>query len=279
MERATHRGGHDQTRILPELSVRHGRAAIEFSKAAFGAVEEYRVGGTDEEEAVVAQLSVGSASFWVADESPPHQNFSPESLGGGTVRMLLIVEDPESAVARAIAAGAKEVYPVGEEHGWRLGRIEDPFGHHWEIGTPLVAWPPAHGRPSHRGPRPAEVQGSLTDEQLVGVLQRYLRILHGHPGADAMMREILTDDFETGFIGGHVWKGIDGLRDFLSRRAGFFDERHAIDALLDRDREDAELRARTRLHFFLRRWDPPSPPESGVHRHVLPHLASPPSRG
>ena len=249
MERATHRGGHDQTRILPELSVRHGRAAIEFSKAAFGAVEEYRVGGTDEEEAVVAQLSVGSASFWVADESPPHQNFSPESLGGGTVRMLLIVEDPESAVARAIAAGAKEVYPVGEEHGWRLGRIEDPFGRHWEIGTPLVAWPPAHGRPSHRGPRPAEVQGSL------------------------------TDDFETGFIGGHVWKGIDGLRDFLSRRAGFFDERHAIDALLDRDREDAELRARTRLHFFLRRWDPPSPPESGVHRHVLPHLASPPSRG
>jgi hypothetical protein len=195
----------------------------------------------------------------VADESPPHQNFSPESLGGGTVRLLLIVEDPESVVARAIAAGAKEVYPVGEEHGWRLGRIEDPFGHHWEIGRPLIAWPPAHGRPSHQSPRPPEVQGSLTDEQLVAVLQRYLTILQRHPGAEEMMREILTDDFETGFVGGHVWKGIDGLRDFLSQRAGFFDERHAIDALLDRDREGDELRARTRLHFFLRRWDPPSP--------------------
>jgi uncharacterized glyoxalase superfamily protein PhnB len=49
--------------------VRHGRAAVECYKAAFGAVE-YRIGGTGDEEAVVAQLSVGSASFWVADESP-----------------------------------------------------------------------------------------------------------------------------------------------------------------------------------------------------------------
>jgi len=133
----------EQTRIVPQLSVRRGRAAIEFYKAAFGAVEDYRVGGTDEDEDVVAQLSVGRASFWVSDESPPHGNFSPESVGGATVRMLLIVEDPESVVERAIAAGATEIYPVGEQHGWRLGRIADPFGHHWEVGKPLIAWPPA----------------------------------------------------------------------------------------------------------------------------------------
>jgi PhnB protein len=131
------------TAISPQLSVRRGLAALDFYKAAFGAVEDYRVGGTDENPAVVAQLSVGGASFWVADESPPHQNFSPESVGGGTVRMLLVVEDPDEAVRRAVAAGAREVYPVSEEHGWRLGRIEDPFGHHWEIGKPLIAWPPA----------------------------------------------------------------------------------------------------------------------------------------
>jgi PhnB protein len=64
-------------------------------------------------------------------------------VGGGTVRMLLIVDDPDSAVERAKAAGATEVYPVSEEHGWRLGRIKDPFGHHWEIGKPLIPWPPA----------------------------------------------------------------------------------------------------------------------------------------
>jgi PhnB protein len=136
--------------ILPQLSVRHGRAAVEFYKAALGGVEVYRVGGTDDHPEVVAQLAIGDASFWVADESPPHSNFSPESVGGGTVRMLLIVDDPESAVERALAAGATEVYPVGEEHGWRLGRIEDPFGHHWEIGKPLIPWPPADGR-AHGG--------------------------------------------------------------------------------------------------------------------------------
>jgi PhnB protein len=129
--------------IVAQLSVRRGRAAVEFYKAAFGAIEVYRVGGTADNPAVVSQLTVGSSSFWVADESPEHANFSPESVGGGTVRMLLIVDDPDAAVDRAVAAGATEVYPVSEQHGWRLGRIEDPFGHHWEIGKPLVPWPPA----------------------------------------------------------------------------------------------------------------------------------------
>ena len=130
---------------MPELSVRRGRAAIEFYKDAFGAVEEYRVGGTEEHEPVVAQLAVGGASFWVADEAPPHGTFSPESLGGGTVRLLLVVDHPDAVVERAVAAGARVVSPVGEEHRWRLGRIEDPFGHHWEIGRPLIDWPPAGG--------------------------------------------------------------------------------------------------------------------------------------
>jgi PhnB protein len=134
-------------RVAAQLSVRRGRAAIAFYAEAFGAVEEFRFGGTDEQEEVVAQLRVGDASFWVEDESPEHANFSPETLGGGTVRMLLVVDDPDAVVARAVAAGAREVYPVGDEHGWRLGRVEDPFGHHWEIGRPLVPWPPARGGP------------------------------------------------------------------------------------------------------------------------------------
>jgi PhnB protein len=127
--------------ILAQLSVRRGRAAIAFYEAAFGARVDYLVGG----EEIVAQLSVGDATFWVADESPEHGNFSPETVGGGTVRMLLITDDPDAAVARAVSAGAVEVYAVAEEHGWRLGRVADPFGHHWEIGKPLVPWPaPSH---------------------------------------------------------------------------------------------------------------------------------------
>lgn len=146
------RRGEPQPGILPQLAVRRGRAAVEFYKAAFGAVEVYRVGGTDDDEAVVSQLSVGTSSFWVADESPTHLNFSPESLGGGTVKMLLVTPDPDATVKRAVAAGAKEIRAVGEEHGWRLGRIEDPFGHHWEVGVPLIPWPPQDGDqcgPSH----------------------------------------------------------------------------------------------------------------------------------
>lgn len=131
-----------QSGVSAELSVRRGREAVEFYKAAFGAVEVYRVGGTDDQEAVVSQLSVGETSFWVADESPPHANFSPETLGGGTVRLLLVVDDPRSVVARAVALGATEVAPVSEEHHWLLGRIADPFGHHWEVGKPLIDWPP-----------------------------------------------------------------------------------------------------------------------------------------
>jgi PhnB protein len=60
--------------------------------------------------------------------------------------MLLIADDPASVLARAVGAGATEVHPVGEQHGWLLGRIEDPFGHHWEIGRPLIAWPPREDR-------------------------------------------------------------------------------------------------------------------------------------
>jgi PhnB protein len=134
-----------ETGVSPELSVRRGREAVEFYKAAFGALEIYRVGGTAEHEDVVAQLSLGSGSFWVSGESPPNRNFSPESLGGSTVRLLLVVEDPRSVVERAVALGATEVAPVAEEHRWLLGRIEDPFGHQWEIGKPLIGWPPHDG--------------------------------------------------------------------------------------------------------------------------------------
>jgi PhnB protein len=85
----------------------------------------------------VARLSVGQAEFWVADESPEHANFSPESLGGGTVRMVMIVQDPDASFERAVRAGATVVVPVDNQYGWRLGRIADPFGHHWEIGKPF----------------------------------------------------------------------------------------------------------------------------------------------
>jgi PhnB protein len=121
--------------IAPLLSVRTGAKAVDFYKAAFGARELFRIDADD--GAVVAQLAVGEAQFWLADESPEHLNFSPESLGGGTVRMIMTVKDPDAAFDQAVAAGATVVLPVSNQYGWRLGRVVDPFGHHWEIGKPL----------------------------------------------------------------------------------------------------------------------------------------------
>ncbi len=123
------------TSIAPMLSVRKGAQAVTFYQAAFGAEVLFRV--DDPAGAVVARLSVSGAEFWVADESPEHANFSPETLGGGTVRMVMIVDDPDAAFARAVEAGAKVVHAVSNEYGWRLGRVADPYGHHWEIGKPL----------------------------------------------------------------------------------------------------------------------------------------------
>ena len=103
----------------------------------------------------------------------------------------------------------------------------------------------------------------LSDDELVAVLQHYLEILQGHPPAERMMEEILTADFQTGFVGGHLWTGIEGLRDFLSQRSPFFDERHVIQELLGRSGGGggvgADVEAHTRLRFFLRSWEPPSP--------------------
>jgi hypothetical protein len=100
----------------------------------------------------------------------------------------------------------------------------------------------------------------MTETELRDVLTEYLTMLQRHPSAEEFMRAVLTADFETGFEGGFQWQGLDGLRDFLSQREGFFDEKHTLMEVLALDEpSEGEVRARTRLEFFLRRWEPPSP--------------------
>ena len=128
------------TSIQPELWVETPGEAVAFYEAAFGATVLHRVGEGDD---VVAQLGVGSAAFWVAATSAVMKRLSPRAIDGATSRTLLVVEAPERVVRQAAGAGATELSPVSNEHGWRLGRIIDPFGHEWEIGVPLGAWPPS----------------------------------------------------------------------------------------------------------------------------------------
>jgi PhnB protein len=121
--------------IAPWLSVADATQAVDYYKMAFSAVEVERL----EEEpgsVEVAQLSIGGATFWVQKDA----DSSPKTLGAKLpVRMILTVDDPDSVFAQAIAAGATEVAPITEGYGWRVGRIADPFGHHWEIGKPLMS--------------------------------------------------------------------------------------------------------------------------------------------
>ena len=125
--------------IQPELWVDNPREAVAFYEAAFGAIVLHRVGDGDD---IVAQLGVGDGAFWVAGTSAAMKRLSPRAVDGATSRTLLVAEDPDGVVAQAIAAGATGSAPVADEHGWRIGRIIDPFGHEWEIGKPLGAWPP-----------------------------------------------------------------------------------------------------------------------------------------
>ena len=117
--------------ISPWLTVRKTMDAVSFYKAAFDAAEVYRMEGKDDD--LVVKLSVGGAEFWVSN-GPVSVNVP---LGGENVRMILTVPDPDELFLKALKAGATEVFPVGEEYGWRLGRLIDPFGLHWEIGKPL----------------------------------------------------------------------------------------------------------------------------------------------
>ena len=117
--------------IAPWLSVGDAVRAIDYYKAAFGAVERYRL-EDDAHRLVVAELAVGGANFWIQDD--PEAN--PETCAGA-VRMILTVDDPESVHSEALKAGATEISPVSEGHGWLIGRLSDPFGHQWEVGRPL----------------------------------------------------------------------------------------------------------------------------------------------
>jgi PhnB protein len=125
--------------IEPQLWIGRAAAAVDFYERAFGATVLHRVGEGDE---IVAQLAVGDARFWVSAADPGSGRLDPLVAGGATGRTLLIVDDPEALHARAVAAGATGTSPVQAEHGWRLGRIADPFGHEWELGHPLGDWPP-----------------------------------------------------------------------------------------------------------------------------------------
>ena len=121
--------------LTPYLCVSDAARAIEFYDKAFGATLIMRLaepGG----RVGHAELQVGDSVIMLADEHPEYGVRSPQAFGGSPVSLHLYVEDVDAVVARAVAAGAKVVHPVADKfYGDRSGRVEDPFGHVWDIGT------------------------------------------------------------------------------------------------------------------------------------------------
>ena len=70
---------------------------------------------------------------------------APRRWAGARSSCCSIDDDPQAVIERAVGLGATQVYAAEAQHGWLLGHIEDPFGHHWEIGRPLIDWPPSQG--------------------------------------------------------------------------------------------------------------------------------------
>lgn len=134
-----------QNSIAPWLEIPEGPRALSFYKSAFDAKETYRY--DNPEGGFVVRLNANGAEFWLSYDGPKASreaananatsSTNSKPLGGNNLRLILTVPDPDATFANAIAAGATQVNAVTEGHGWRIGRLIDPFGLHWEIGRPL----------------------------------------------------------------------------------------------------------------------------------------------
>jgi PhnB protein len=125
----------DMHTVTPHLVVAGAADAIEFYKKAFGAVEEVRLPGP-KGKLMHALIRINGSAVMLVDEMPEWGALGPKSLKGSPVTIHLYVEDTDAFVARAVKAGAKVTMPVADMFwGDRYGKLEDPFGHHWSVGT------------------------------------------------------------------------------------------------------------------------------------------------
>jgi len=120
--------------LSPYLTVQNAEKAIEFYKAAFGATELYRLTDSESGKIVHAEILINGSHIMLSDENPDFHNKSPRTLGGTTVKLCLMVENTDAAVARAGTAGATIDMPPGDMfYGFRCAALSDPFGHQWLV--------------------------------------------------------------------------------------------------------------------------------------------------
>ncbi len=116
-----------KTTFVPQLVISHGTMDLEFYKKAFGAIETKLF--TNEDGSIhVSEMLIDGAMFHFHEESRDGSTFSPEKHNGVTTTIGLMVEDVDAVMARAVAAGAREISPAKSyDYGYRQGLILDPI--------------------------------------------------------------------------------------------------------------------------------------------------------
>jgi PhnB protein len=120
--------------VTPYMIIKGAAAAIEYYRNAFGATELFRM----EHEGKVghAEIKIGDSPIMLADEHPEMNAFSPKTVGGTPVSLMIYVEDVDSIFKRAIELGGTQMKPVQDQfYGDRSGTLTDPFGHVWTVAT------------------------------------------------------------------------------------------------------------------------------------------------
>jgi PhnB protein len=121
--------------VTPYLAIKNAGGAIEFYKKVFGATEKMRMAEPDGKIGH-AEIEIGSARIMISDEYPEIDVLGPESRGGSTVGLHILVADVDTVFSNAVAAGAKVLKPVSDQfYGERSGKLADPFGHIWYVAT------------------------------------------------------------------------------------------------------------------------------------------------
>ncbi len=121
--------------ITPYLTIKGAKAAIEFYKKNFGAKEVGRITMPDG-RVMHAELAIGNATLYLAEEMEEWGSKSPQTLGGSPVTIALRVSDVDAVYKQALAAGATTLEPVSDQfYGERACVLKDPYGHRWHIST------------------------------------------------------------------------------------------------------------------------------------------------
>jgi len=127
--------------FVPHLIVSDGMAALKFYKEVFGAEEGHNMMAPDGKRLMHGELILNGHKLFISDEFRPEEGGAcktPQTLGGTSVRVTLMTDEPDAVVERAVARGAKVIMPVQDMFwGARYGQFVDPFGHNWGVNQQL----------------------------------------------------------------------------------------------------------------------------------------------